>query len=206
MCLSQTVFLPGGEHPGFSPPHLSASVFEDSVRFRCQCLRDQRVLPACPSQRDMTAVCAGHLGCSQLRDGGQLPVGSPCHVHVHLGQTLGQVAVTLHLGEPGGTGARRSAQTLTHFNTAGRKICVDFSLEHKHFGLCIMTCLHHCSSYRMYQPVSPVTISLAFLSLSFTFNFQKAVFSLTTNTGYYFSQIIEEGCSQDRTGSRVEIP
>lgn len=131
MCVSVKLFLFQEVNTLlFSSSPLSQCV-EDSVCFRCQCLRDQRVLSVCPSQHDMTAVCAGHLGCSQLRESGQLPVGSPCHVHVHLGQTLGQVAVTLHLGEPGGTGARRAAQTLTHFNTARRKMCVDFSLKRK---------------------------------------------------------------------------
>lgn len=38
----------------------------------------------------------------------QRPVDSPGHVHVHLQQTLGQVAVTVHLGEPRETGTRRS--------------------------------------------------------------------------------------------------
>lgn len=43
-----------------------------------------------------------------VRAPGQEPdkhhVGSPGHVHVHLWQTLGQVAVTVHLVEPGETG------------------------------------------------------------------------------------------------------
>lgn len=60
----------------------------------------------------------------------QLPVGSPGHVHVDLRQTLRQVAVALHLREPGQTGTtRKDAETHTlthtHFHAPACKIHVD---------------------------------------------------------------------------------
>lgn len=59
----------------------------------------------------------GRLGCSHQLESSQRPVGSPRHVHIHLRQTLGQVAVTVHLGEPGETETKSTVSPDKHKQT-----------------------------------------------------------------------------------------